>query len=532
MQVIDAVKLQRNIIVYAVLAMAVVGLGVALAAIIPLHRQMVRSADQALEHGLDLQVAALRETVDRMGDMARQVTSRSVIRDALSSYNQGAMSLDKLQAFTADKLGDSMKLSRDMLGILRVGRDYRPLVSVGASVPPALWSPEAGEPPALGAPTLIDGRWVLLVSAPILGRDGTREGHDLLLFDAQGLRAIVADVETLGRTGEIILGRLAASGAQVFFPRRDGSAGGDDEVAEAFSRAAIDPEPLYLTRPGAVPDVVLSQRLPGSDWIVMVRQDLAELHSNIDQLVLSVAAGALVLVGFGMVGFVLILRPLTGRMLVHTGDLKRQIKDGERAQAALERALEGTIEAVASTIEVRDPYTAGHQRRVAEIAVAIGRQLGLPAETLKGLRVAGTIHDIGKIGIPAEMLTRPGRLSALEFDIIRNHSADGCEILNGVDFPWPIADMVRHHHERMDGSGYPDGLKGDEILFEARILAVADVVEAIASDRPYRAALGLDAAMREIIAHSGTLFDAAVVDACRVLAAEGRLPLGDRPSLQ
>ncbi|KIL99966.1 response regulator [Paramagnetospirillum magnetotacticum MS-1] len=531
MQVIDAVKLQRNIILYAVLAMAVVGLGVATASIIPLHRQMVRSADLALEHGLDLQVAAMRESLDRMGDMARQVTSRSVIRDALANYNRGAMGLDKLQAFSADKLADSMKLSRDMQGILRVGRDYQPLVFVGKAIPPVLWSPEKGEPPALGAPRLIDGRWMMLASAPIMGRDGVREGHDLLLFDAQGLRASVADVETLGRTGEIILGRMGTAGAEVFFPRRDGAASVDEEVTEAFSKAGADPEPLYLTRPGGVPDVVLAQRLPGTDWIVVVRQELAELHSNIDQLVLSVVLGALVLVGFGIAGFVLILRPLTGRMLVHTGDLKRQIKSGELAQLALERALEGTIEAVASTIEVRDPYTAGHQRRVAEIAVAIGRRMGLSEEQLKGLRVAGTIHDIGKIGVPAEMLTRPGRLSPIEFDIIRNHSADGCEILNGVDFPWPIADMVRHHHERMDGSGYPDGLKGDQILLEARILAVADVVEAIASDRPYRAALGLEAAMREIITHRGSSFDAEVVDACRALVAEGQLPLG-RPTIQ
>ena len=525
MQVIDAVKLQRNIIVYAVLAMAMVGLGVAFASIIPLHRQMAEAADKAFDHGLDLQVATLRENVARAGDLARQVTSRSVIRDALAAHNRGAMSADELRAFTADKLVDSMKLSRQMLGITRLGRDFRPLVSVGRAIPPELWTPDSGEPPALGAPALVEGRWVLLASAPVLGRDGTREGHDLLLFDAEGLRAMATDV-TLGQTGEIILGRGGAAAAEVFFPRRHGGANVDDEVREAFGLAADDASPMQMQHPGGGRDVVLAQRLPGSDWIVMARQDMGELHSNIDRLVVSVGIGALVLVGFGITGFVLILRPLTGRMLVHTGELKQQIKDGERAQAALERALEGTIVAVASTIEVRDPYTAGHQRRVAEIAAAIGRELGLSAHQLKGLRVAGTIHDIGKIGIPAEMLTRPGRLSPLEFDIIKGHAADGAEILSGVEFPWPVADMVRHHHERMDGSGYPDGLKGEEILFEARILAVADVVEAIASDRPYRAALGLDAAMAEITAKRGTLFDERVVDACRKLVDEGRLPLG------
>lgn len=526
MQVIDAVKLQRNIIMYAVLAMAMVGLGVAFASIAPLHAQMVAAADRAFEHGLDLQVEALRANVGRAGELARQVTSRSVIRDALITYNRGGMTADELRTFTADKLGDALKLSREMMGITRLGPDFRPLVTVGRPVPPELWSPAKGEPPALGAPIMMDGRWVLLVSAPILGRDGKREGLDVLLLDAEGLRTVVSDVDTLGRTGEIILGRGLGEKAEVFFPRRHGVPGVDDEVREAFGLASDEASPMLMQNPGGGRDVVLAQNLPGSDWIVLIRQDQAELHSNIDRLVLSVAIGAAVLVGFGIAGFVLLLRPLTGRMLVHTGELRQQIKDGEHAQKALERALEGTIAAVASTIEVRDPYTAGHQRRVADLAVAIGRELGLSQQRLKGLHVAGTIHDIGKIGIPAEMLTRPGRLSPLEFDIIRGHAADGCDILAGVEFPWPVADMVRHHHERMDGSGYPDGLKGDEILFEARILAVADVVEAIASDRPYRAALGLEAAMNEIIAHRGVRFDAQVVDACRKLADEGRLPLG------
>lgn len=531
MQVVDAVRIQRHIITYAVLAMAVVGLGVALASIVPLHRQMAEAADRAFEHGLDLQVAALGEGVARMGDLARQVTSRSVIRDALAAHNRGEMSAAELKAFSVDKLTDSMKLSRDVLGITRLGRDLRPLVSVGEPVPESLWVPGRGEPPALGAPALVGDRWMLIASAPIRGRDGAREGTDVLVFDVAGLRSVVDDIGPLGRTGEMILGRLDAGAPEVFFPRRDGVAAVDDEVAAAFARSVVGGAvSLHLNRPDGSPDAVLLRRLPGSDWIVMVRQNLAELHSRIDRLVLGVGVGALILVGFGTAGLALVLRPLTGRMLVHTGDLKQRIKEGEEAQLALERALEGTIAAVASTIEVRDPYTAGHQRRVADIAVAIGRELGLPAHRLKGLQVAGTIHDIGKIAVPAEMLTRPGRLSALEFDIIRGHARDGAEIIKEVRFPWPVADMVLHHHERMDGSGYPDGLKGEEILFEARILAVADVVEAIASDRPYRAALGLDVALREISAGRGTKFDAAVVDACLRLAAEARLPLGEAAS--
>ena len=526
MQVVDAVRLQRSVVIFAILAMAMVGLGVALTAIVPLHRQMTVAADRSYEYSLDLQVNALGESAARARDLALQVTSRSVIRDALVAFNRGQSTQEQLQAFSTDKLGDSLKLSREMMGITRLGRDLRALVVVGVPIPPLLWTPDRGEPPALGAPTLVDGRWVLLVSAPIMGRDGVREGTDILLFDAGAIRAIATDIHNLGQTGEIVLGRMGAEGAEVFFPRRNGGAGVDDEVREAFAEADSEAKALRLFRSEGIADAVLVRRLPQSDWIVMARQEVGELHQSINRLVLTVAAGALVLVGFGIVGFVLLLRPLTGRMLVHTGDLRQRLKEGEQAQVALERALEGTIEAVASTIEVRDPYTAGHQRRVAEIAVAIGRELGLSEGRLKGLHVAGTIHDIGKIGIPAEMLTRPGRISPLEFDIIRGHSRDGCDILNGVDFPWPVADMVLHHHERMDGTGYPDGLKGDEILFEARILAVADVVEAIASDRPYRAALGIDAAMREIITHRGSKFDEQVVDACRTLVAEGRLPLG------
>ncbi|MBI3444119.1 MAG: HD domain-containing protein [Magnetospirillum sp.] len=413
-----------------------------------------------------------------------------------------------------------------MMGITRLGPDLRALVVVGVPIPAQLWTPDRGVPPTLGAPTQVDRRWVLLVSAPIMSREGKREGTDMLLFDASIIRSIVTDFQHLGQTGEIVLGRLGKEGAEVFFPRRNGAANVDDEVRDAFAAADAEVKALRLSRSEDVDDAVLIRRLPETDWIVMVRQEVGELHRSINRLVLTVTAGAIVLVGVGIVGFVLLLRPLTGRMLVHTGDLKQRLKEGELAQEALERALEGTIEAVASTIEVRDPYTAGHQRRVAEIAVAIGRELGLSEDRLKGLHVAGTIHDIGKIGIPAEMLTRPGRISPLEFDIIRGHSRDGCDILNGVEFPWPVADMVLHHHERMDGTGYPDGLKGEEIIFEARILAVADVVEAIASDRPYRAALGLDAAMREIITHRGSKFDEQVVDACRTLVAEGRLPLG------
>jgi PAS domain S-box-containing protein len=188
----------------------------------------------------------------------------------------------------------------------------------------------------------------------------------------------------------------------------------------------------------------------------------------------------------------------------------------------LKNALIGTIGAVALTVEKRDPYTAGHQQRVAELCVAIGQELNFSEDRLEGLRLGATIHDLGKISIPAEILAKPIKLTAIEFMLIKNHAQAGFDILKDIKLPWPIATMVLQHHERQDGSGYPQGLKGEQILLESRILAVADVVEAMASHRPYRAALGIDLAVKEIERGRGTVYDAAVVDACIRLFTEKR----------
>ncbi len=193
----------------------------------------------------------------------------------------------------------------------------------------------------------------------------------------------------------------------------------------------------------------------------------------------------------------------------------------QRAAAEkLRRSLEGTIDTLAATMEMRDPYTAGHQRRVAEIAAAIAAEMHLPAETIQGIHFGALIHDIGKIQVPSEILSKPSRLTKLEYELIKVHAQAGYDIIKGVDFPWPVANMVRQHHERLDGSGYPQGLKGDEIALEARVLAVADVVEAMSSHRPYRAGLGMDAALKEIETKRGVWFDPAAVDACLRLFRE------------
>lgn len=201
--------------------------------------------------------------------------------------------------------------------------------------------------------------------------------------------------------------------------------------------------------------------------------------------------------------------------------LQGKIMETTRSRSQLEhtlerlaKALEGTVDAMSLTIEMRDLYTAGHQRRVASLAVAMAEAMNLQVDQIEGLKMAGIIHDIGKIAMPAEILTKPARLTKVEFQMMKEHPRVGYDILKKIEFPWPVAQIILQHHERMDGSGYPDGLSGDAILLEARILAVADVVEALSSHRPYRPAFGLDKAMDEIRRGRGVRYDLQAVDAC------------------
>jgi putative nucleotidyltransferase with HDIG domain len=175
---------------------------------------------------------------------------------------------------------------------------------------------------------------------------------------------------------------------------------------------------------------------------------------------------------------------------------------------------------MARTVASRDRYTAGHQQRVADFAGLVAQEFGLSEEMTEGVRMAGVVHDLGKISIPAEFLSKT-KISDMEYKIIQSHAQAGYDILKEIDFPWPIAQIVRQHHERMDGSGYPQGLTGDEILLEARIIAVADVIEAMASHRPYRAALGIDKAVQEVSEKKGVCFDRDVVDASIHVIARG-----------
>ncbi len=201
---------------------------------------------------------------------------------------------------------------------------------------------------------------------------------------------------------------------------------------------------------------------------------------------------------------------------VHRDVSRRREADEQVHQTIrkLESTVESVIEAISLTVEMRDQYTAGHQKRVNQLACAIAREMHLPIDRVQVIRVAGLLHDFGKIFIPQEILIKPGRLNELEFSLIRSHPQSGYNVLKSIEFPWPIADIVVQHHERLDGSGYPARLQGDQIGLEARILAVADVVEAMTFHRSYRPALGLDTALREIRRNSSTLYDGAVVEAC------------------
>ncbi|TAL47621.1 MAG: response regulator [Methylovulum sp.] len=195
------------------------------------------------------------------------------------------------------------------------------------------------------------------------------------------------------------------------------------------------------------------------------------------------------------------------------------------SEKKLKASLLDSISAIASIVEMRDPYTAGHQRRVAQIAVAIGRELQLPENQIEGIHLASVVHDVGKIRVPAEILSKPGKLTANEFNLIKEHSQTGYDIIKSIDYPWAIAEIVLQHHERLDGSGYPRGLKNAEILLEAQIIAVADVVESMMSHRPYRPGLGIDVALAEISLKRSSCFDADIVDAClKIFLEQGFTP--------
>ena len=247
------------------------------------------------------------------------------------------------------------------------------------------------------------------------------------------------------------------------------------------------------------------------------REERRHRHRNGDALLIEVSATTVDWHGQRLL--LAVVRDVRERQRFEEALRTSEAQSRQYAQQ-VEQALMETVTSISMMVELRDPYTHGHEGRVASLAAAIALDLGLGDHIAKGLRVTGMLHDIGKVGVPSEILNYPGRLSPIQVLLVREHPQKGYDVLRGIHFPWPVATAVLQHHERLDGSGYPHGLRGDAICMEARILAVADVVEAMASHRPYRPALGVEKALAEIEAQAGELFDPAVVASCLRLFRE------------
>ena len=263
------------------------------------------------------------------------------------------------------------------------------------------------------------------------------------------------------------------------------------------NRANISDKLLYLQKPFHPQEIIQFATSLSAKW--KAEKQLLALHSDLEDLV----------------------EKRTAELVQSNKLLKIEVENRKRVQLELQDSLENskkvmnsTVQAITTTVEKRDPYTSGHQQRVADLSRVIAQELGLSENEIEGIYIAAAIHDIGKISLPAEILSKPVQLSDIEVSLIQSHSQTGYDILKGIEFPWPIAEIVLQHHERRDGSGYPRGLAGDDILLAARIIGVTDVVETMASHRPYRPSKGIDKALGEITQNRGILYDPLVVDAC------------------
>ena len=266
---------------------------------------------------------------------------------------------------------------------------------------------------------------------------------------------------------------------------------------EVANRANISDKLLYLQKPFHNQEIIQFATALSAKW--KAERQLMVLHADLEALV----------------------EKRTAELVQSNKLLKIEIDNRKRMQLEiqhnfenLKKVMDSTVQAITTTIEKRDPYTSGHQQRVADLSRAITREIGFSENEIEGIYIAAAIHDIGKISIPAEILSKPVQLSDIEIRLIQAHSETGYDILKGIKFPWPIAEIVLQHHERLNGSGYPQGLAGDDILMAARIIGVADVVETMASHRPYRPSMGIDKALEEITQNKGVLYEPLIVDAC------------------
>jgi HD-GYP domain-containing protein (c-di-GMP phosphodiesterase class II) len=267
--------------------------------------------------------------------------------------------------------------------------------------------------------------------------------------------------------------------------------------SEVVNRASISDKLLYLQKPFHPQEIIQFATALSAKW--KAERQLLALHPDLEALV----------------------EKRTAELVQSNKLLKIEIDNRKCMQLELQHSFENlkkvmnsTVQAITRTIDKRDPYTSGHQHRVADLSRSIAREIGFSENEIEGIYIAAAIHDIGKISIPAEILSKPVQLSDIEISLIQAHSQTGYDILKGIKFPWPIAEIVLQHHERLDGSGYPRGLAGDDVLMAARIIGVADVVETMASHRPYRPSIGIDKALEEITQNKGILYEPLVVDAC------------------
>ncbi len=276
-----------------------------------------------------------------------------------------------------------------------------------------------------------------------------------------------------------------------------------DAIIEAINSGGIH---LYITKPWRRNELLYSINQ------ILSRAELLIENQQLNELVKKQNAALMEL-----------NKNLEEKVRLKTLNLEQSARELKTSYERIQLILEGAELAMSKIVESRDPYTAGHEQQVAKIACTIARNMSLPNVQIEAIRIAGSLHDIGKIAVPSEILTKPGRLNKLEMEMVKTHAQNAYDILKTIEFPFPIAKIILQHHERIDGSGYPQGLKGEEILLEARIIGVADVLEAMSSHRPYRPTLGIESAMAEITKNRGILYDADVVDVCsRIYQEQGQ----------